>query len=101
MNKKVANHSKREKRKVLFGISNEVYHGKKYREYISSSKTKDIVKKGLYGTIHAPKKEAKHLDLGTAAHAYFFERDNYYNVVTAGALQISVGELRESLSRVC
>lgn len=70
------------KTKRVAGITNDEYHNdKKWKDYISSSKVKGIDKNGIYAYLEKPRMVAGHLDLGSAAHLYFFEYDEYYKYV--------------------
>lgn len=64
------------KLRIIRNMSNEAYHnGKRYKNYLSSSKVKSISKNGMYTHLKEGKGTSKFMNLGSAAHTYFFERD--------------------------
>ena len=70
-------------RRAVRNLSNEDYHNGQIGEgYISSSMVKTIAKEGVHAF---SEKEyvanGRSLDFGTAAHAYFFEFDDYLNQI--------------------
>lgn len=71
-------------RRAVRGLSNEEYHnGEIGRGYVSSSMIKSIAKEGIHAFSEKGQFEGKgrSLDFGTAAHAYFFENDDYLNQI--------------------
>ena len=71
-------------RRAIRGLSNDEYHnGEIGKGHVSSSMIKSIAKEGIHAFSERGEFQSngRSLDFGSAAHAYFFEYDSYFDQV--------------------